>query len=621
MKKTLLILSALLAFCFELNAQTEQGAVSAPGAGVKPFEVNVSELPSSVIIPQNNFLSPRGNLPDDRYTGDFGTYKKAIADELSDGPALFLKSWAGPSKYGWLPADADIAVGPSNVMVVTNEQFHIYSRDAALTQVQTNTLQTFFNRAGKSIFDPKVVYDPWSQRWIMMALETDGLLSYYWIAFSKTNSPTGSWWVYKLNAHIDGSTTTQLWADYPGLGLSAYGSGDSTAIFITSNQYNQAGVFQYGKIRVIKGKAAYNGETIGWWDFWNNTDLGGNKSFTTKPAVNWFSTSYGQMFLINSYGGSNNYFTVWRIDKPLWHSASGGITLTRQSTITVEAYTVPTSTKQPGGVTVDAFDCRTQDVIYMLGRNSGGVQKHMLYTALPSKYVWGAGDTASIIKYYKLNVSDNVVDVQGGFGASLTWYTFPKPAPCMAPPYNGDSVVISFIRGSATVYNESRVVSHDRSGFSTSSYLVQAGTGHYGSFRFGDYSGACVDPLMNGRVWVVSMTNKASNWGSGIGYVSTTPIGITRIGESIPDKFTLEQNYPNPFNPVTMITYLLPSNSDVKLIIYNSLGQEVASLVNIYQKAGKYKVDFNAGNMPGGAYFCKISAGNYTQTIKMLMIK
>jgi len=620
MKKIVLILSFLPAFCLSLNAQTEQGAPSAPGQEVTPFLVNVSELPTPIINPPTNNLPSRGSLPSDRYTGAFGTYQKAIMDKLTDGPVLFVKSWAGPNKNGWQPADADIAVGPSHVMVVTNEQFHIYSRDAALTQLSTSTLQTFFNRPGKSVFDPKVVYDPWSQRWIMLALEQDGLLSYYWIAFSQTNNPTGTWWVYQLNAHVDGSTITQFWADYPGLGLSAYGAGDSTAIFITSNQYNQAGAFQYAKIRVLKGKVAYNGQSLGWWDFWNYSDEGGNKSFTIKPAVNWFSTSYAQEFLINSYGGSHNYFTVWRMDKPLWHSTSGGITLTRQATITVDAYAIPNSTKQPGNIIVDAFDCRTQDVIYMLGRNSGGVQKHMLYTALPSRYVWGAGDTASIIRYYKLNVSDNVVDVQGGFGASATWYTFPKPAPCFSPPYNGDSVVISFIRGSSTVYNESRVVSHDRSGYS-GSYLVQLGSGHYGNFRFGDYSGACIDPLGNGRVWVFSMTNKASNWGSGIGYISTTPIGITRIGELVPDKYTLEQNYPNPFNPATMISYSLPSNSNVSLIIYNSLGQEVTSLVNTYQKAGNYKVDFDASSMSSGVYFYKLSAGDYTETKKMTLIK
>ncbi len=52
------------------------------------------------------------------------------------------------------------------------------------------------------------------------------------------------------------------------------------------------------------------------------------------------------------------------------------------------------------------------------------------------------------------------------------------------------------------------------------------------------------------------------------------------------------------------------------LIIYNSLGQEVASLVNTYQKAGKYKVDFDAGNLPSGMYFYKLTSGDYSQIKK-----
>jgi len=83
----------------------------------------------------------------------------------------------------------------------------------------------------------------------------------------------------------------------------------------------------------------------------------------------------------------------------------------------------------------------------------------------------------------------------------------------------------------------------------------------------------------------------------------------------------LHQNYPNPFNPTTKIEYSLPEASMVKLTVYNSLGQEVASLVNEYKAAGKHIVDFNANNLPSGMYFYKLQSGNFNSVKKMMLIK
>ena len=89
----------------------------------------------------------------------------------------------------------------------------------------------------------------------------------------------------------------------------------------------------------------------------------------------------------------------------------------------------------------------------------------------------------------------------------------------------------------------------------------------------------------------------------------------------VPAKFNLAQNYPNPFNPSTVINYQLPENSHVVLKIYNSLGKEIATLVNEEKAAGSYDLKFNASNLASGLYFYSIKAGNTIQTRKMLLIK
>ena len=97
--------------------------------------------------------------------------------------------------------------------------------------------------------------------------------------------------------------------------------------------------------------------------------------------------------------------------------------------------------------------------------------------------------------------------------------------------------------------------------------------------------------------------------------------GIENIGSELPEEFNLEQNYPNPFNPNTVISYSLPSASNVKLIVYNTLGQIVKTLESGYKNTGNYSVNFNASNLPSGIYFYKLEAGQFSQIKKMLLLK
>ncbi len=98
---------------------------------------------------------------------------------------------------------------------------------------------------------------------------------------------------------------------------------------------------------------------------------------------------------------------------------------------------------------------------------------------------------------------------------------------------------------------------------------------------------------------------------------------ITGIAErpSQPVSFGLSQNYPNPFNPTTVISYQLSALSQVTLKVYDILGREVATLVNERQTAGTHSVEFNAGNLPSGAYFYRITAGNFSDVKKLMVIK
>lgn len=98
-------------------------------------------------------------------------------------------------------------------------------------------------------------------------------------------------------------------------------------------------------------------------------------------------------------------------------------------------------------------------------------------------------------------------------------------------------------------------------------------------------------------------------------------IGIEPASNMIPAKYSLEQNYPNPFNPNTSIKFSVPKSGFVKLVIYDALGREIKELVNENIKAGIYTTDFNAADYPSGIYFYSLTAENFSETKKMVLVK
>lgn len=97
-------------------------------------------------------------------------------------------------------------------------------------------------------------------------------------------------------------------------------------------------------------------------------------------------------------------------------------------------------------------------------------------------------------------------------------------------------------------------------------------------------------------------------------------LGIENNGSNLPNEYVLFQNYPNPFNPTTNIKYEVPRDVNVSIKIYDLLGKEVFS-INEYKKAGSYEVKFDGVNFASGMYFYQITAGGFTDTKKMVLLK
>jgi hypothetical protein len=140
---------------------------------------------------------------------------------------------------------------------------------------------------------------------------------------------------------------------------------------------------------------------------------------------------------------------------------------------------------------------------------------------------------------------------------------------------------------------------------------------------FGDYTNITAANGVVRPIWARLNNNNLSIWTAIIDF----PVAVKNEKNTVPDNYSLSQNFPNPFNPSTTINFTVPESggvlSQVKIIVYDVLGKEIASLVNGQFKAGTYKIEWNASNQPSGVYFYRLIAGNgsFIQTKKMIVAK
>lgn len=127
---------------------------------------------------------------------------------------------------------------------------------------------------------------------------------------------------------------------------------------------------------------------------------------------------------------------------------------------------------------------------------------------------------------------------------------------------------------------------------------------------------------------VASKTATVSYSSTGVPQFATVDLNLSAITTSVsdgavrdPETFVLSQNYPNPFNPKTGVRFQVPGVSDVKLVVYDLLGREVAVLVNERKAPGSYEVQFDASRLSSGVYLYRLTAGSFMQTRRMILLK
>jgi photosystem II stability/assembly factor-like uncharacterized protein len=151
-------------------------------------------------------------------------------------------------------------------------------------------------------------------------------------------------------------------------------------------------------------------------------------------------------------------------------------------------------------------------------------------------------------------------------------------------------------------------------------YVTSNDGTQWSSFSEGLYDATLIMDLSISRA---NRAIRAVTHGNGVFERSliNTPTVVAENRPAIPDGFGLQQNYPNPFNPMTVIGYRLPVQSHVVITLHDAAGREVRSLVNDAKDAGFHSVTFDATAFASGTYFYRMTAGNYSETKKMTVVK
>jgi photosystem II stability/assembly factor-like uncharacterized protein len=151
---------------------------------------------------------------------------------------------------------------------------------------------------------------------------------------------------------------------------------------------------------------------------------------------------------------------------------------------------------------------------------------------------------------------------------------------------------------------------------------------YYSGSAWGNFYGEYTAPsgIYNHMAYDVGVSYWHFSWAvrsnGGITRISLFRGGaVTKLSSFIPADFSLSQNYPNPFNPNTNINFQISKTSDVKLIVFDVLGREIANIVNEQLLPGTYEIEWDGTNYPSGVYFYKLITAGYTGTRKMVLLK
>jgi hypothetical protein len=425
-------------------------------------------------------------------------------------------SFDGPALCGCEPPDPILCVGPSHILMGINDQIRA-AHKADGTTAWSVSWESFFSSVKPTgayfTSDPKVFFDPGSQRYFAVVLYVNG-------------SVTKSWWMLAASTsdQITGSTVWRKWAldptvadpgkfaDYPGFGF------DADAVYITSNMFTSS--YAYVDLAVIpKAQLLVDTPNPTFTQLVHVTTATGSNAFTIQPAQ---MLGTGECFLASTTGGSGSTVYVYRVVSPL------GLPSLAKAAIPVTSYSVPPNAPQSGGGTIDTLDARMLNAVW---------QNDRLWCTHPT-----SSSSRAAARWYEFNTASWPTTPSVVQSSTVTDSTYYYAMPSVAVD-QFDDAVIGFTRTNSSTFPSTAHTSRnvgDPLGTMATPTLDHAGTAHYSGTRWGDFSGTVIDPTNGVMFWMLQEYSKGGGdgWGTWVASLSVNQSADTT--PPTPDPMTFE---------------------------------------------------------------------------------
>ena len=464
---------------------------------------------------------------------------------LQNQDPLILNNFTGfldPGNY--IPPDQYIAVGPQHVMAVDNGRFRIWDKSGNL--LRTISADSWFSGTltGASVFDPKVEYDHFNKRWIMVWLDQQDpptQRGYFLISVSDDSIPLGTWYNWAISNTLNGSSESGLWSDYEGVGF------DNQALYITGRQFQFGGGFYYCKIRAIDKSYLYANTAgqLNWKDIWDirNPSVTSSRPDGIRPSIIYGTP--GEAYFMTIPYSSASYLILYKLTNPTGSLSMTGVT------VPVTAFSAPPNANQLGGQLIEG--------------GSSTLRQEPLYR---NGFLWVTHSVAftggySGVNYVKINVSSNTAVEDYTIGSSGNYFFYP------AIGVDQDmNILLNFSRSGDNEYAGAFYLSRrnsDPPGTFTSVTPLQIGKAHYfkdfssGRNRWGDYNGSWLDPSDPYNFWTITeyAETPANTWACRVGNIRLLPFPGAKIFSSSDSLFLgiIEQSHNSDTTSLLLYNY------------------------------------------------------------------
>ncbi len=516
------------------------------------------------------------------------------------------------------PSDNTIAINTQGQIVVSVNSLIRYYSQSGSSISGSMSLSSFFSNPintslqSTAVCDPKVIFDPSVNRFIVMAQTCDGSSSttQVLVAFSKTENPTQGWNYYAFTGNPT-AFNANVWFDYPKIGVNNHD------LFVSGNFFNDGPQYFYegsGVYQIDKG-IGLSGGTYNTGDAILHSGMSGNP-FTLVPANAENPASMGnKMFLISTFSAHNssNRLLLYELDGPVQSSPS----LTR-NTLFVSTYSPPVPAVQQGSNTeLDLGDARGMDAIYIngtihfvthiLGNNNYNQIMYDRINFNSSTNSWNVSE---------YNIESNNVDLAYPSVAHIGYDQFDQ------------SVVVLMNLASPADYPSVGAILIDHNADASPIGVVKAGTGPVSIFpqggvtRWGDYTGLCKEyGATTPTVWGYGMfggnsSNVWQNWVSNFitNEDPTNTKNLVSNNESV-------KVFPNPTTDVWNLTFDTEKKGVFSAVIYSLDGSLVRDLYKQEVNKGTHTFAFNKGAMTTGAYIIHLTLDGKDISSETLMVK